>query len=65
MGQGLHLFLVLTGFGGLLGVLFVLNAIGGVVLAIAMIARAAPAPALSERSQPADGGRVCSRWYLR
>ena len=35
---GIHLFLVLTGVGGLLGVLFVLNAIGGVVLAIAMIA---------------------------
>jgi len=35
---GIHLYLVLTGFGGLLGVLFVLNAIGGVVLAIAMIA---------------------------
>jgi len=32
---GIHLYLVLTGFGGLL---FVLNAIGGVVLAIAMIA---------------------------
>jgi hypothetical protein len=26
---GIHLYLVLTGFGGLLGVLFVLNAIGG------------------------------------
>jgi hypothetical protein len=35
---GIHFYLVLTGFGGLLGVLFVLNAIGGVVLAIAMIA---------------------------
>jgi hypothetical protein len=35
---GIHLYLVLNGFGGLLGVLFVLNAIGGVVLAIAMIA---------------------------
>jgi hypothetical protein len=35
---GIHLYLVLTGFGGLLGVLFVLNAIGGLVLAIAMIA---------------------------
>jgi hypothetical protein len=35
---GIHLYLVLTGFGGVLGVLFVLNAIGGVVLAIAMIA---------------------------
>jgi hypothetical protein len=34
---GIHLYLVLTGFGGLLGVLFVLNAIGGVVLAVAMI----------------------------
>ena len=34
----IHLYLVLTGFGGVLGVLFVLNAIGGVVLAIAMIA---------------------------
>jgi hypothetical protein len=35
---GIHFYLVLNGFGGLLGVLFVLNAIGGVVLAIAMIA---------------------------
>jgi len=35
---GIHLYLVLTVVGGLLGVLFVLNAIGGVVLAIAMIA---------------------------
>jgi hypothetical protein len=35
---GIHLFLVLTGVGGVLGVLFVLNAIGGLVLAIAMIA---------------------------
>ena len=35
---GIHFYLVVTGFGGLLGVLFVLNAIGGVVLAIAMIA---------------------------
>lgn len=35
---GIHLYLVLTGVGGLLGVLFVLNVIGGVVLAIAMVA---------------------------
>ena len=34
---GIHLFLVLTGTGGVLGVLFVLNAIGAVVLAVAMI----------------------------
>ena len=35
---GIHLFLVLTGTGGELGVLFVLNAIGALVLAIAMVA---------------------------
>jgi hypothetical protein len=35
---GIHLYLVFDGVGGLLGVLFVLNAIGGVVLAVAMIA---------------------------
>ena len=34
---GIHLFLVLTGTGGTLGVLFVLNAIGALVLAIAMV----------------------------
>jgi len=34
---GIHLYLVLTGFGGLIGVMFVLNAIGGLVLAIAMV----------------------------
>ena len=35
---GIHLYLVTDGVGGLLGVLFVLNAIGGLLLAIAMIA---------------------------
>jgi hypothetical protein len=35
---GIHLYLALSGVGGVLGVLFVLNAVGGVVLAIAMIA---------------------------
>jgi hypothetical protein len=35
---GIHLYLVLDGVGGLLGVLFVLNAIGGLVLAIAVVA---------------------------
>jgi hypothetical protein len=35
---GIHLYLVLDDVGGLLGVLFVLNAIGGVLLAIAMLA---------------------------
>jgi hypothetical protein len=34
---GIHLFFVLTGTGGELGVLFVLNAIGALVLAIAMV----------------------------
>ena len=34
---GIHLFLVFDGVGGLLGVLFVLNAIGGLLLAIAML----------------------------
>lgn len=33
----IHLYLVLHGAGGLIGVLFVLNAIGGLVLAIAMV----------------------------
>jgi hypothetical protein len=35
---GIHLYLVFSGAGGLIGVLFVLNAIGGLVLAIAMVA---------------------------
>ncbi|GAA1838855.1 hypothetical protein GCM10009836_17350 [Pseudonocardia ailaonensis] len=35
---GLHLWLVFHGTGGILGVLFVLNAIGGLALAIAMLA---------------------------
>jgi hypothetical protein len=35
---GIHFYLVLDGVGGTLGVLFVLNAIGGLVLAIAMVA---------------------------
>jgi hypothetical protein len=35
---GIHLYLVFNGVGGVLGVLFVLNTIGGVVLAIAMLA---------------------------
>jgi uncharacterized membrane protein YccC len=35
---GIHVFLVLQGFGGLLGTLFVLNGIGGLVLAIAIVA---------------------------
>ncbi|HEV7652569.1 MAG TPA: hypothetical protein VGP26_30815 [Actinophytocola sp.] len=35
---GIHLFLVFDGVGGVLGVLFVLNAIGGILLAIAMVA---------------------------
>ena len=35
---GIHLYLVLDGVGGVLGVLFVLNAIGGLLLAIAMLA---------------------------
>jgi len=35
---GIHLYLVVfAGFGGLLGTLFVLNGIGGLVLAIAMV----------------------------
>lgn len=34
---GIHLSLVLTGTGGVLGDLFVLNAVGGVVLAIAVL----------------------------
>lgn len=35
---GIHLFLVFDGVGGLLGVMFILNAIAGVVLAIGMLA---------------------------
>lgn len=35
---GIHLYLVFDGVGGLLGVLFVLNAIAGFVLAIGMLA---------------------------
>ena len=35
---GIHLFLVFDGVGGLLGTMFVLNAIAGFVLAIAMLA---------------------------
>ena len=35
---GIHLFLVFNGVGGLLGVLFVLNAIAALVLAIGMLA---------------------------
>jgi len=35
---GIHLYLVFDGVGGVLGVLFLLNALGGLVLAIAMIA---------------------------
>ncbi|MCU1582923.1 MAG: hypothetical protein JWO01_2311 [Microbacteriaceae bacterium] len=35
---GIHLFLVFDGVGGLLGVLFILNAVAGIVLAIGMLA---------------------------
>jgi hypothetical protein len=34
---GIHCYLVFQGVGGLLGFLFVLNAIGGVVMALAMV----------------------------
>ncbi len=34
---GIHLYLVVDGVGGLLGVLFVLNAIGALILAIAIL----------------------------
>lgn len=34
---GIHLFLVFWGVGGILGVMFVLNGIAGIVLAIAML----------------------------
>jgi hypothetical protein len=34
---GIHLYLVLHGTGGILGLLFVLNALGGLVLAVAML----------------------------
>lgn len=35
---GIHLYLVFNGVGGILGVMFVLNAVAGLVLAIAMVA---------------------------
>lgn len=35
---GIHLFLVFDGTGGVLGVLFVLNAIAGIILGVAMLA---------------------------
>jgi hypothetical protein len=35
---GIHLFLVFDGVGGVLGVLFILNAIAGIVLGIGMLA---------------------------
>ena len=44
---GIHLYLIFYGVGGLLGKLFVLNVIGGVVLAVAVVApprRLAPLP---------------------
>jgi hypothetical protein len=34
---GIHLYLVIAGTGGILGVMFVLNGIAGIVLAIAMV----------------------------
>ena len=34
---GIHLYLVLHGVGGVLGVLFVLNAVGALVLALAVV----------------------------
>ncbi|MCW3493135.1 hypothetical protein [Microbacterium sp. SSM24] len=34
---GIHLYLVFNGVGGILGVMFVLNAVAGLVLAIAMV----------------------------
>jgi hypothetical protein len=34
---GIHLYLALTSTGGILGVLFILNAIGGLVLAVAVV----------------------------
>jgi hypothetical protein len=34
---GIHLFLVVTGTGGILGVMFVLNGIAGIVLAVAVL----------------------------
>jgi hypothetical protein len=35
---GIHLYLVLNGVGGVLGLLFVLNAVGALVLAVAIVA---------------------------
>jgi hypothetical protein len=39
---GIHLFLVLDGVGGTLGVLFVLNAVGALVLAVALVVLRGP-----------------------
>ncbi|WP_314503589.1 hypothetical protein [uncultured Microbacterium sp.] len=39
---GIHLYLVFNGVGGILGVMFVLNAVAGLVLAIAMIVLRGP-----------------------
>jgi hypothetical protein len=39
---GLHLYLVLTSTGGVLGVLFLLNAAGGLVLAVAVLTTRGP-----------------------
>ena len=41
---GIHLYLVLDGVGGMLGTLFVLNAVGALVLAIAIIVLRGPDP---------------------
>jgi hypothetical protein len=38
LAGGIHLYLVFNGVGGILGVMFVLNAVAGLVLAIAMVA---------------------------
>ena len=62
---GIHLYLVLTGFGGLLGVLFVLNAIGGVVLAIAMIAAHAGSCLWRACLACCSWRAHCSRWCSR
>src|SRR3954462_12327273 len=40
---GIHFYLVLNGVGGMLGVLFVLNAVGALVLAIAIVVLRRPA----------------------
>ena len=55
---GIHLYLVFHGVGGMLGVLFVLNAVGALVLAIAMVV-------LRRRLRCWQGHLACCSWRAR